>query len=97
LFFLVLLFPEKRRILGSLGFLQKFPISPFFISFRISLSEHLTDSGLKLHQRRFRLDIRKNFFTERVVRRWNRLPREAVEHHPWRCSKTVDIALLDVV
>ncbi|KFV97354.1 hypothetical protein N326_12942, partial [Eurypyga helias] len=52
----------------------------------------------KLKVGRFRLDIRKKFFPERVVRQWNRLPREAVDAPSLEVFKARrDVALSNLV
>lgn len=70
-------------------------VSPFqpgtfcdFVSiFLSSFLSYTHGNGVKLPQGKFTLDIRETFFAERLIKHWNKFPREVVMTSP--CSMSV--------
>ena len=93
---------EKRRLRGDLTAAFQYLKGDYRKDgdnhFRRNNSDKMRGNGFKLKQGRFRIDIGKTFFTMRVVKHWNGLPREVVEASSLETFKTrLDRALSNLI
>ena len=74
--------PAEEKALGrrysSLPVPERGLLESWKGTFTRACSDSTRGNGFNLKEDGFRLDVRKKFFTVRVVRPWPRLPREAV-------------------
>ena len=93
---------EKRRLLGDLVVAFQYLKGAYKqeweqLFMRVG-SDITRRNGFKLRQGRIRLDIRRKFFTQRVVTHWNTLPKEVVDAPSLEAFKArLDVALGSLV